>query len=123
MAKKKRGTVLEQIEEGRRIAWGAYKKNIKGFTVGMRVSHQMYGKGEIVIAEDNDHSLQRYWMKLDNPVSLGGGERLNSAWVWPGHLTKEEIKEDKKSKIKSKLKKEKATDEKPKRKRKTRKKK
>ena len=36
---------------------------------------------------------------------------------------KRQLKEDKKSKIKSKIKKEKATDEKPKRKRKTRKKK
>jgi hypothetical protein len=122
MTKKKRGTVLEQIEEGRKIAWGAYKRNVKGFTKGMRVVHQMYGKGEILIAEDNDHSLQRYWMKLDVPVSLGGGERLNSAWIWPGHLEKEE--EPKKKRItKPKAKEEKKPDAKTKRKRRARKKK
>jgi len=123
MTKKKRGTVLEQVEEGRRIAWGAYKRKVKGFTKGMRVVHDSYGKGVIAVVDDRETSLQRYWMNLDVPVSLGGGERLNGVWVWPGHLTKEEIVEDKKEEIKSKLKKEKVADAKPKRKRRTRKKK
>ena len=123
MTKKKRGSVLEQVEEGRRIAWGAYKRKVKGFTVGMRVEHDNYGKGVIVVVDDRETSLQRYWMNLDMPVSLGGGERLNGVWVWPGHLTKEEIVKDEKEEIKSKLKKEKIINEKPKRKRRARKKK
>ena len=120
---KKRAYVMEQVEQGKKIAAAAYKRKVKGFTKGMRVIHHWYGKGVITLVDDRETSLQSYSMDLDVPMSLGGGERLKCVWVWPGHLKKEEIEEDKKLKIKSKLKKEKATDEKPKRKRKARKKK
>ena len=120
---KKRAYVMAQVEQGKKIAAAAYKRKVKGFTKGMRVIHHWYGKGVITIVDDRGNSLQSYSMDLDVPLSLGGGERLNRAWVWPGHLKKEVIEEDEKTKIKSKLKQEKNTDEKPKRKRRTRKKK
>ncbi|HIF15023.1 MAG TPA: hypothetical protein EYQ86_06800 [Bacteroidetes bacterium] len=118
-----RELIMAQVEQGRKIALRAYTHRVEGFTEGMRVVHQTYGNGEIIIAEECDVTIQSYWMKLDISIPLGGGDRLNNVWVWPGHLKKEEIVEDKKTKIKSKIKKEKVVDAKPKRKRKTRKKK
>ena len=120
---KKRAYVMEQVEQGKKLVAAAYKRKVKGFTKGMRVIHHWYGKGVITLVDDRETSLQSYSMDLDIPISLGGGERLKCVWVWPGHLKKEIIEEDKKTKIKSKLKQEKNTDEKPKRKRRTRKKK
>lgn len=120
---KKRAYVMAQVEQGKKIAAAAYKRKVKGFTKGMRVIHHWYGKGVITIVDDRENSLQSYSMDLDVPISLGGGERLNRVWVWPGHLKKEVIEEDEKLKIKSKLKQEKTTNAKPKRKRKARKKK
>ena len=119
---KKRAYVMEQVEQGKKIAAAAYKRKVKGFTKGMRVIHHWYGKGVITLVDDRENSLQSYSMDLDVPISLGGGERLKCVWVWPGHLKKEVIEEVKKTKIKTKTKEEK-TDVKPKRKRRTRKKK
>ena len=121
---KKRAYVMEQVEQGKKLVAAAYKRKVKGFTKGMRVIHQWYGKGVITIVDDRETSLQSYSMDLDVPISLGGGERLNRVWVWPGHLKPE--KEDKpkqKRIIKPKAKEEKESDAKPKRKRRTRKKK
>jgi hypothetical protein len=117
---KKRAYVMEQIEQGKKLVAAAYKRKVKGFTKGMRVIHQWYGKGVITIVDDRETSLQSYSMDLDVPISLGGGERLNRVWVWPGHLKPEEELERKRI-TKPKTKEEKITDAKTKRKRKTRK--
>ena len=122
---KKRAYVMAQVEQGKKVAAAAYKRKVKGFTKGMRVIHQWYGKGVITIVDDRETSLQSYSVDLDIPISLGGGERLNKVWVWPGHLKPEVEEEDEKKRIiKHKIKEEK-TDVKPKakRKRRTRKKK
>ena len=90
----------------------------------MRVIHQWYGKGIITIVDYRETSLQSYSMDLDIPISLGGGERLNRVWVWPGHLKHEEVEDHKRKRItKPKAKEEKVSDAKSKRKRTTRKKK
>ncbi len=115
---------MEQVEQGKKLVAAAYKRKVKGFTKGMRVIHQWYGKGVITIVDDRETSLQSYSMDLDVPISLGGGERLNSVWVWPGHLKHEEEEKPKKKRItKPKAKEEKKPDAKTKRKRRTRKKK
>ena len=122
---KKRAYVMEQVEQGKKLVAAAYKRKVKGFTKGMRVIHQWYGKGVITIVDDRETSLQSYSMDLDVPISLGGGERLNRVWVWPGHLKPEAEEKPKKKRVtKPKIKEEK-TDVKPKtkRKRKTRSKK
>ena len=114
---------MEQVAQGKKLVASAYKRKVKGFTKGMRVIHQWYGKGVITIVDDRETSLQSYSMDLDVPISLGGGERLNRVWVWPGHLKPEsEDKPKKKRIIKTKTKEEK-TDVKTKRKRRARKKK
>jgi hypothetical protein len=121
---KKRAYVMEQVEQGKKLVAAAYKRKVKGFTKGMRVIHQWYGKGVITVVDDRETSLQSYSMDLDVPISLGGGERLNRVWVWPGHLKPEKEEKPKQKRItKSKLKEEKLPDAKPKRKRRTRKKK
>ena len=121
---KKRAYVMEQVEQGKKLVAAAYKRKIKGFTKGMRVIHHWYGKGVITIVDDRETSLQSYSMDLDVPISLGGGERLNRVWVWPGHLKPEEEEKPKRKTItKPKTKEEKVSNEKSKRKTRTRKKK
>ena len=115
---------MEQVEQGKKLVAAAYKRKVKGFTKGMRVIHQWYGKGVITIVDDRENSLQSYSMDLDVPISLGGGERLSRVWVWPGHLKPEEEEKPKKKRItKPKIKEGKKSDAKTKRKRRTRKKK
>ena len=99
---------MEQVEQGKKLVAAAYKRKVKGFTKGMRVIHQWYGKGVITIVDDRETSLQSYSMDLDVPISLGGGERLNRVWVWPGHLKAEEEERSNKKRItKPKIKEEK----------------
>ena len=114
---KKRAYVMEQVEQGKKLVAAAYKRKVKGFTKGMRVIHQWYGKGVITIVDDRETSLQSYSMDLDVPISLGGGERLSRVWVWPGHL-KPELEETKKKKVNKPKIKEEKTDAKTKTKRK-----
>ena len=119
---KKRAYVMEQVAQGKKLVASAYKRKVKGFVKGMRVIHQWYGKGVITIVDDRETSLQSYSMDLDVPISLGGGERLNRVWVWPGHLKlEEETKPKQKTISKTKAKEEKISNAKPKRKRRTRK--
>lgn len=123
---KKRAEIMAQVEQGRKLVESSYKQKVLGFTVGMRVIHHWYGKGVITLADDSETKHQSYSMVLDVPISLGGGERLNRVWVWPGHLKKDEEDEPKKkSNKKSKIKQEEKSNEQPKekRKRKTRRKK
>ena len=121
---KKRAYVMEQVEQGKKLVAAAYKRKVKGFTKGMRVIHQWYGKGVITIVDDRETSLQSYSMDLDVPISLGGGERLNRVWVWPGHLKPEEEEKPKKKRVlKPKAKEEKVSNAKTKRKTRARKKK
>ena len=61
---KKRAYVMEQVEQGKKLVAAAYKRKIKGFTKGMRVIHQWYGKGVITIVDDRETSLQSYSMDL-----------------------------------------------------------
>jgi hypothetical protein len=77
----------------------------------------------ITIVDDRESSLQSYSMDLDIPISLGGGERLNRVWVWPGHLKREEEETPKKKRITKRKIKEEKINVKPKTKRRTRKKK
>ena len=121
---KKRAYVMQQVEQGKKLVAAAYKRKIKGFTKGMRVIHNWYGKGVITVVDDRETSLQSYSMDLDVPISLGGGERLNRVWVWPGHLKPEKEETPKKKRVlKPKAKEEKVSNAKTKRKTRARKKK
>lgn len=91
--KKKRESVMNQVQQGIDFSKRELKKRIHGFSEGMRVVHYMYGSGKLIVAVDKENQFQRYLLELDSPVSLGAGERLNRAWVWPGHLSVEEKEE------------------------------
>ena len=97
--KKKRENTLVQIQKGIEFSKKALEKRVTGFNEGMRVVHHTYGAGKLIMTEDKKGQFQSYLMELDVSISLGAGERLKRAWVWPGHLSVEE-KEDKLKDIK-----------------------
>ena len=96
---KKRESTLVQIQKGIEFSKRALEKKVTGFNKGMRVVHHTYGAGKLIMAEDKKDQFQSYLMELDVAISLGAGERLKRAWVWPGHLSVEE-KQDKLKQIK-----------------------
>jgi len=99
--KKKRESTLIQIQKGIEFSKKAVEKRITGYSKGMRVVHHTYGSGLLITAEDKEGQFQSYLMELDVGISLGAGERLKRAWVWPGHLSieeKDELKDIKQNK-------------------------